>query len=266
MLHCLLCATMSLVLTATPPDDAVARGRESLNERWSGFPWYDPATDSVRPVNVSEPSESEKQVHPRSEGAGDGPARSGRPHDWDWGWDLPDLGGFGQVMLVIGQVTVWLLVAAVLAAIVYLLIRAFLKSDRFRRAKREKPAKGNTDDKRRIEALPFPVLAARSDFLAEARRFYEQGEYGEAVKYLFSYELVQLDKHRVVRLTRGKTNRQYLRETSRRGRTGLVGLLEQTMLAFEDFFFGNHPIDRARFEACWSRLGEFESQLKGQTA
>jgi hypothetical protein len=68
------------------------------------------------------------------------------------------------------------------------------------------------------------------------------------------------------RLTRGKTNRQYLRETSRRGRTGLVGLLEQTMLAFEDFFFGNHPIDRARFEACWARLGEFESQLKRQTA
>jgi hypothetical protein len=258
---------MGLVLAATPPDEAVTRGQESLDQRWGGYPWYDPATDGVRRIDVSEPSESERNsAYPRREGAGDGPARSGRSHDWDWGWDMPDLGGFGQVMLAIGQVTVWLLVAAVFAAIVYLLIRAFLNSDRFRRSQRNKSAKGNTDDQRRIEALPFPVLAARSDFLAEARRFYEQGEYGEAVKYLFSYELVQLDRHRVVRLTRGKTNRQYLRETSRRGRTGLVGLLEQTMLAFEDFFFGDHPIDRARFEACWARLGEFESQLKGQTA
>jgi hypothetical protein len=31
------------------------------------------------------------------------------------------------------------------------------------------------------------------------------------------------------------------------------------MVAFEDVFFGNHPLDRNRFESCWTRLDEFEA-------
>jgi hypothetical protein len=255
---------MGLMLAQTPPDEAVARGRQSLDHRWGGYPWYDPATDGVRRIDVSQPpAVRECSGCPSGRGKGDGPARKGRSNDWDW--DGPDFGSLGTIILEIGKWFLWLALVAVFSAIVYLLVRAYLGGGRLRWARRRPPPKKDTDDERRIEALPFPVRAARSDFLAEARRCYEQGQYGEAVKYLFSYELVQLDKHHVVRLTRGKTNRQYLREVGRRGRAPLGSLLEQTMLAFEDFFFGNHAIDRTRFEACWSRLGEFETQLKGQT-
>jgi hypothetical protein len=38
-------------------------------------------------------------------------------------------------------------------------------------------------------------------------------------------------------------------------------LVDQTLVAFEDVFFGHHSIDRIRFEACWRRLPEFESLL-----
>jgi len=255
---------MGLVLAQTPPDEAVSRGRESLDHRWGGYPWYDAAADGVRPIDVSKlraPGKCSRRL--RKRGTGDGPADPGQSDDWSW--EGPDLGGFSPVIAAIVNGAIWLFVAAVLLVVVYLLVRAYARGGRFRRGRRDRKSKGKTDDQRRIEALPFPVLAARSDFLAEARRFYQQGQYGEAVKYLFSYQLVQLDKHRVVRLTRGKTNRQYLREVGRRGRNGLGGLLEQTMLAFEDFFFGGHAIERARFEACWSRLDEFEAQLKGQT-
>ena len=63
-----------------------------------------------------------------------------------------------------------------------------------------------------------------------------------------------------IRLTRGKTNRQYLREIRRRPR--LVELLEMTMIAFEDVFFGHHALGRARFESCYHRLDEFETQVR----
>ena len=72
---------------------------------------------------------------------------------------------------------------------------------------------------------------------------------------MFNYQLVQLDKHQWIRLTRGKTNRQYLGET--RVQPSLFGLMENTMLAFEDVFFGNYELSQERFEACWNRLDDF---------
>jgi len=72
--------------------------------------------------------------------------------------------------------------------------------------------------------------------------------------------LIQLDKQQIIRLAIGKTNRQYLREV---GPPSALGrLLEETMVAFEDVFFGNRRLERARFEACWSRLPEFEALSK----
>ena len=96
----------------------------------------------------------------------------------------------------------------------------------------------------------------RSDLLGDARRHYEQGNYDEAIIYLFSYELVRLDRSSVVHMAEGKTNRQYLREAL--SVRPLANILERTMLAFEDVFFGQRRLDRAGFEACWSQLTEFE--------
>jgi hypothetical protein len=105
---------------------------------------------------------------------------------------------------------------------------------------------------------------AKGDLLAQARYYYEQGNYAEAIIYLFSYQLVELDKFSVIRLSKGKTNRQYLRETSRAA--VLAGALERTMLAFEGVFFGRRGLDRAAFEACWNSLPQFEQQLRSSTA
>jgi hypothetical protein len=95
----------------------------------------------------------------------------------------------------------------------------------------------------------------------EARRLYQSGDYAKAIVFLFSYQLVELDKRHLIRLTKGKTNRQYLREVG--GRLLLRQLVEQTMIAFEDAFFGHHALDKNRFESCWFRMGEFE-RLKGE--
>ena len=102
-------------------------------------------------------------------------------------------------------------------------------------------------------------MRGQIDLLAEARRCYQQRKFGEAIIYFYSYQLVRLDKNHCIRLTQGKTNRQYLRELG--PRMTLRRLLEQTMIAFEDVFFGDYAITQARFESCWRRLDEFERLL-----
>ena len=114
---------------------------------------------------------------------------------------------------------------------------------------------GLTTDVGRIEKLSFQVQRPSHDLLSEARASYAAGNYAKAIVYLFSYQLVHLDRNHLVRLAKGKTNRQYLREV--RAQADIVRIVGETMTVFEDVLFGRHTIDRRQFEACWNRLDEF---------
>lgn len=236
-------------------DESVAAGREALSHWWPrDYPWYDSETDGVRRVEIP------------------------KPRDWTWlrewirslwpDWDLSWLWNWwpnwSWRSLFSWPVTFWQWATRVglvllLALLVYLTVRAWRK---WRGEWEESEAGGGKSggqegDAQRIEALPFPVSRGRLDLLAEARVHYLNGDYGQAIVYLFSYQLLRLDRQQIIRLTKGKTNRQYLREVG--PRRALGRMVEQTMVAFEDVFFGNRSLDRARFESCWSRLDEFES-------
>ena len=137
----------------------------------------------------------------------------------------------------------------------YLLYRAFWNAEGRKKNEEIEPV-GGAD---RVDALPMPLSVVPADFLAEARRCYERGDYARAIVYLFGHQLMQLDRHQRIRLARGKTNRQYMREVG--PWPALRRLVEPTMIAFEETFFGHRSIDRLAFEACWSRLEEFESQV-----
>ena len=67
--------------------------------------------------------------------------------------------------------------------------------------------------------------------------------------------MIRLDQHQCIRLAKGKTNREYLRELS--SRPELQGLLARTMFPFENVFFGGHPLDRQGFEDCWREAESF---------
>jgi hypothetical protein len=253
-------ATLLLVCltTASPPADpqpSVEAGREAL-DRWVWkYPWYDSDTDGVRPVRVSVP------WHVR----------------WAWVQDavedffewLGDLfrfrgAGTGSGAWSWFRWLAWTVLALLLVLATYLIVRIL-------RARGEgtagKPARGKAAEKaaqrRRVEALPLGAARKRGDLLDAARQCYQQGLYRDAIIYLFSYQLVRLDKNQRIRLAKGKTNRQYLRELGRRSPLGQ--LLEHTMVAFEQVFFGNYPIDRTRFEAVWSRLERFETLAGSST-
>jgi hypothetical protein len=240
-----ICSYSGVVSSAkaqTPNDSkAVDAGRKALRNA-ADFPWYDQDSDSIRRVDVAPPEDlaARKSKWQR------------QPSNWTWpDWLTP-------ILEVIG----WIILVVVIFGLIYFLAKAVMWGE-WRSGvagSSEDPLHGDID---RIEALPFQLQRPKTDLLAEARRCYEAGQFSEAMVYLYSYQLVELDRHQLIRLSKGKTNRQYLREL--RPRRGLSDLLFRSMIAFEDVFFGRHLIDRDRFETCWRGLDEFHQHL-AQTA
>jgi hypothetical protein len=159
---------------------------------------------------------------------------------------------FSYLMMLLGLGAL----SIALIVVISLMIKTFFS----RRGSRDDRSDSQTRTGYRLEQLPVNLRRARSDLLSEARRHYEAGQYNEAIIYLYSYLLVELDKAQRIRLLRGKTNRQYLWEL--RDSPELRSLVARAMVAFEDVFFGGHDLDRARFEACYLRLDEFHLLLE----
>jgi hypothetical protein len=251
-LRTLFAALLSLTLT-TPllaQDDgsdqqAIDQAKESLRSV-ARFPWYDRANDDVRPIHIVPRNDADS---------------ANRSSQWTAADQQLTGGGGGGAPTILGPAMQWIGLTALillLGVIAYLIATTFLK-DEISEGPEQRRVVETTRDVDRVEALPFHLRKPTGDFLSEARRLYEAGQFSEAIIYLFSYQLVQLDRHHVIRLTKGKTNRQYVRET--RSRPVLRSILEQTMFAFEDAFFGHKTITREQFERCWQQLDTFHAEL-----
>ncbi|MEX0818445.1 MAG: DUF4129 domain-containing protein, partial [Pirellulaceae bacterium] len=228
--------------------EAVEAGREALDGKVD-FPWYDAESDGIKRLDVQPPTDLKNRGSKWERTAQPKKARRSMP---DWLWTMLEVLG-------------WTLLVMALVAVGYFLARAFLAAESSR-ASGGAVADGvlGPGDIDRVENLPFQLDDPKKDLSGTARQLYEAGNYNEAMIYLYSYLLVELDKHQLIRLTKGKTNRQYLREVRRRN--DLFSTLQKSMLAFEDVFFGNHTLDRRRFESCWSELDGFRRSLEQATA
>jgi hypothetical protein len=225
---CLLVLVVSSAAGAAEGDPSVTSGGEVLQARVQ-IPWYDADADALQPVTLQEP--------------------------WRLDWLLDWLGALGWLAEP-------LTIAGIIVVVVVLLILGWYVFRTFRQRGGSTARVAKLDSlvaTDRVEALPFLRQRSHHDLLGQARRHYEAGNYSEAIIYLFSHELVELDRCSLVRLAKGKTNRQYLREAKHAA--PLAGLLERTMVTFEEAFFGQKTLDRAGFEVCWNQLGHFENLL-----
>lgn len=254
MRRCSTLITLIVLLASTTcaqemsDTEAVEAGREALDDSVT-FPWYDADSDDLQRLNVEPPDDVKNRGSKWERTVKAKKARTPLP-GWLW-----------KMLEVLG----WTLLVMALVAVGYFLVRAFLVAESGH-ASGKAVTEGTlgTGDIDRVESLPFQLKAPQTDLLAEVRRHHEAGNYKDAIIYLYSYQLVELDKHQLIRLTKGKTNRQYLREVQRRG--DLFRSLQASMLAFEDVFFGNHSLERGRFESCWSGLDAFHQSLAQATA
>jgi hypothetical protein len=233
-------------------DKAVEAGGKGLR-RAANFPWYDPAQDDLRDMHARERADADTDTR-KTGWEVDAPQP--KPRGTPTSWQFPTL-----AMIV--QYTAMALFVVLIVGLVILLIRYFLKDDEEGAAggrSGEIELEDRTSDVDRVEQLPFQVRRPDANLLSEARRLYEAGRFDDAIVYLYSYQLVELDKHQLIHLAKGKTNRQYLREL--RGTETLPEILHESMIAFEDVFFGRHSLGRKRFERCWEQLDSFHGALR----
>lgn len=239
---CLLGSGLTQSTTPATETDFVRTGQEALSSK-SDLPWYDAENDGLGRVDV-EPNPDDARR--RSDWGGETTPMTRRSAR------MPLL--FGQVM----QVLAWIGLGVLLAGLTWLLIWAAQRLDPGKTAETEVTKVEVTSA--RLEDLPVSVAPSDHDLLAAARACYEAGNFDQAIIFAYAYQLVELDRRHLVQLSKGKTNRQYLRELHRQPR--LQAILRETMLAFEDVFFGHHSLSASRFQQCWDRLQEFHQRLE----
>ncbi len=222
--------------------------RQALQRR-ANAPWYDAQTDSVRRIHVLPPDEASHRDSDWNAEDRDTPASTATASR-----------GMSRVWAKLLQGLAWTLLAIVLTAVVLFLASAAMRMDAGARSSTQVLRQGDAD---RVEDLPFSLPRTEGDLLAAARRHYEAGNFSGAIVCLFSYQLVELDRYDLIRLARGKTNRQYLRELI--SHPDLRTIMIQTVIAFEAVFFGHHQLSRRRFEQCWQRLQDFHQLVRQET-
>jgi hypothetical protein len=239
---CLLLSGLTQPVTPASDSDYVRSGQDALRAQ-ADLPWYDPETDGLGRVDV-DPNPDDAQR--RSDWGGEMTTTATRR------MTMPTF--FGQFL----QVLAWIALGTLLLGLVWLLVWAAQRMDG------GKPSEAEVTKMEiksaRLEDLPVSVSPSEHDLLAAARACYEAGNFDQAIIFAYAYQLVELDRRHLVQLSKGKTNRQYLRELSRQPR--LQAILRQTMLAFEDVFFGHHSLSSSRFQQCWDNLDEFHQRLE----
>lgn len=249
------------------PQAAVKSGGDALRSD-DRFPWYDAKNDKLQPVVLVRvrgkfKGDMKKDSHGHFDGHGsgdDGSSGGDSNSDSNDGssspnFSMPDVSAPWLIWVV------WLVIGGVLVFLAVMLIKAFLDREARNSKSSDEFSSEPEEDDSRLDALPVPKAMPKSGLLEEARRCYEAGDYNTAIVYLYGYELLRLDQNQLIRLARGKTNRQYLRELSGRGE--LQSVLARTIVPFEDAYFGNHPLERARFEACWNDVARFDRLVEG---
>lgn len=246
----LLCALLASLVQR----DAAAEDKNSAKESFqdSSFPWYDKESDSIRKLTLSPKSTDDYAPPDRNRST----IRI-RPTVPTVTVNAPS-GGWG-----LGPFFNWMgiaLLVAVCAALIWVIGTRFLGQEvRESKATKVVQAVRKADQ---VEKLPLNLLITEpgGDFLSMARKFMQASEFSKAIIYLYAHELLSLDEQHLIRLAKGKTNRQYLREL--RPQPSLQQLVEDTVLLFEDAFFGKKSISEGQFMVCWNQLSQFEALAK----
>ncbi|MFI5455158.1 MAG: DUF4129 domain-containing protein [Isosphaerales bacterium] len=109
----------------------------------------------------------------------------------------------------------------------------------------------------RYAQLPEGIRPGGDDPWAEAVRRRAAGDFSGAVVCLFAHQLLSLAQLGLIRLGPGRTGRQYVHGVRDRELLDSVG---ETLLLFEEVYYGRRKPAVEAFEAVWSRAQAFEAR------
>lgn len=192
------------------------------------FPWYDQEKQAYVPIRPDSESNWLERLL-----------------EWLFGKNEGKTSGLGL------QGVLLILLVAVLAWLGYLFYKSLNLNQPEHVAEPEIPVL----DTARLEALPLAVRNV-TDFLREAERLAQAGDFNAAMVFYYSWQLVTLNQAGILELEVGKTNRQYIRETIRNC-PDLRELFQKTSRLFEDAFYGNVRLTAEAFERLWRDRNAF---------
>lgn len=245
-----------------------------MNARWllacdelppiSQWPsWVDPETGRVRGVSDSYPGvQLETGAVSAVRDQADLQVQSG--NNWDWSFEWPEwiqnfFSWWGELLATFG-LNGWIVLLVLLAVVFLIVIFVILARTEWGRSL---IARNDRATRRRKavakEELPFELEAANlsvDGLWQHATRAKQQGDFRRALMFLYSYLLIELDANQMIRLSRGKTNRDYGRELT--GILSVYPCFVATMDAFERVFFGRFQLESEQVEELFSQVGRLE--------
>ena len=233
--------------------EAIESGREAL--RNGDFPWYDATLDDSKTIQIDNPPLPASQnrnnvatyippVRPPTAGGG----------WWANLWSSLFSGTYYGL-----SIFMWILIAIGVVLAIALFAWLATKMEVFKGKMANEDLDGDAHEPERIKELPFELQTKAGDLREQALAAFEAGNVRLAMVLLFSHVLLLLDRRKLIRLRRGKTNRQYLREVSAHNQ--LAEYYQQVMVPFEETFFGDHALEKQIFENCWAQLDAFHTTL-----
>ena len=241
----------------------------SVSESRVSTPWYDSEAGKIRPIEL-EPRQDDS-VHrdsrwlpkpdvirrEKSNSTTTATSTTG-------GGNLTSNGIFGS-SITFGTVFGWIVLAAavlgIVGIVVYAVSRAELRMADRSGAGSDASAKGGLPDEQmleRIKHLPPELRRTDVNLRSECERLMGQSQFEQAIILLLGHQLLLLDRNGLLRLSRGKTNGRYVRETRSRDEA-CAKWLRETADAFEQSYFGRHEIPAEVFTVLWQQNEKMES-------
>jgi hypothetical protein len=136
------------------------------------------------------------------------------------------------------------------AVIVFLLSLFFITRNLSRTLVREADlANGNSNE---------DILLTSQGAMQKAQSLSNQGDYRNAVRYLYLSSLLILDEHGVLRYDRSRTNREYLRSVS--SKPGLAKPLSDVIDVFDRVWYGFDSVDDETYQSYVKHVDELREK------
>ncbi len=236
------------VLSAQDPVEA---GRRAVAGK--GFPWFDSEAETPIPIERKDPGRAtslDRKNIPRYTGKAKQLAQPAAPGS-----------GLSGGWLAFFNTTIWFVIGILFLSILAAIGWVFLKMESRDPSEFPIDIEDSEAMRERIRQLPFDMQQEfKGNFLETASQLAAQGDYGRATIMLFSHVLLHLDRKGLIRLRKGKTNRQYLGEI--KSHSPISEYYARVMVPFEDTFFGDHRIAKPVFEGFWNDLDRFHQQVE----
>ena len=172
-----------------------------------------------------------------------------------WDWITKQFGKTGQSFGSLAQVLVYVVMAALVIALVMFLVGQFYQyRSGERRALKRTVFDGREEDEDSFSQDP-------DAWVGVAKTQEENGDFRKAYRAIFIAILLHLDLSGMIKFEKSSTNGDYLRQLRNASRTSLVSILQPLVIEFDRRWYGGRETNRAEYQEILATLEKVKEQI-----